>query len=144
MLCIVLAIMSYVYLITSDIYGLHIFKNRNIFYGIPALVLVAALLSLEKDLTDNKFIRFFVKLGEASYAIYLFHYYIVVFFSRIIFVKLLGDNTNSTVEIIKIVITMTVTVIVSIIIYEVVDKPIQNYLRKIMKRKGNKNEEYKI
>lgn len=47
---------------------------RFILWGLPALVIVAGTVGLEKSLPRSKF---FLLLGNASYAIYLTHYFIV-------------------------------------------------------------------
>jgi peptidoglycan/LPS O-acetylase OafA/YrhL len=134
-LLIVLAVLSYMILIFDDIYGLQITNNRNISCGIPALMLVLSLLFLENNIKYNTFIKWIIKLGEASYAMYLFHYHIITFFSRIGFPKIFGNNTSFMLELIKIISVMCITAVFSIIIYEFIDKPIQAYLRGILSKR---------
>jgi peptidoglycan/LPS O-acetylase OafA/YrhL len=75
-----------------------------------------------------------VLLGEASYAMYLFHYHIIAFISRIIFPRVLGNINIFYVEIIKLFFTIAITMIISIYLYKLVDMPIQKGLRKLVKK----------
>jgi peptidoglycan/LPS O-acetylase OafA/YrhL len=135
-----LAVISYAYLVFRDVYHFTIFHNRNIAVGIPAFVLVSALLLLENTIGDNKFVRIGIKLGEASYAMYLFHYHIVTFFSRIAFPKIFGDTHGGGMEVVKLIVAILLTAIISVLIYELVDNPIQKHLRKMLKKyNGRKN-----
>jgi peptidoglycan/LPS O-acetylase OafA/YrhL len=71
---------------------------------------------------------------------YLFHYHIVTFFSRLIFPKIFGNsNGNNMVELIKIILGIGFTIILSILIYELIDKRIQKYLRMMLKKYKNKS-----
>jgi peptidoglycan/LPS O-acetylase OafA/YrhL len=128
------AVMSIAYLVASDIYDLRIFSNRNIYYGIPALTLTVSLLLLEKYIGNNRIVKFGLKLGDASYAMYLFHPFIILFLSRIIFQKIFGNNDNVILELVKLIFALSLTVFFSMLIYDFVDKPIQNYLRSWRKR----------
>jgi peptidoglycan/LPS O-acetylase OafA/YrhL len=113
--------------------GFYFSVNRNLQEGIPSLLLVMALVFIEHYINgNNRCIKFMVLLGEASYAMYLFHYHIIVFLSRIVFPKI-GVN-NVAVELLKLVFTITVTIIISIYVYKLVDKPIQSELRKLIKK----------
>jgi peptidoglycan/LPS O-acetylase OafA/YrhL len=129
-----LAIGSYVFLIFTDFYKFRFSNDRNFYYGIPALLLVMAILFMEENIKENKIIRFGIELGEASYVMYLIHYHVVILLGRVVFNKLLGSNTNSIIELIKIIIAFIVTIIFSILIYRFIDKPIQKYLRNIYKK----------
>jgi peptidoglycan/LPS O-acetylase OafA/YrhL len=122
-------------MVYSEITGFYIIKNRNINYGVPALIMVTAVLLLEDNIKVNSMVKFFVWLGEASYAMYLFHYHIITFFSRLVFPKLFGiNNTNIIVDLIKIIIGIGCTIILSLIIYELIDKQIQKKFRMLFKK----------
>jgi peptidoglycan/LPS O-acetylase OafA/YrhL len=129
-----LAIISYGFMIFCDVYNLRLTMNRNIYYGIPSLVLVISLLFLEKDIKDTRFVRFGIELGEASYVIYLIHYHIVILLARVFFNKIIGPNSILIIEVAKIILAFITTIILGIIIYKFVDKPIQKFLRKMVKR----------
>jgi peptidoglycan/LPS O-acetylase OafA/YrhL len=129
------AVMSIAYLVVSDIYGSRIFSNRNIFYGIPALTLTASLLLLEKYIGNNRIVKLGLKLGDASYAVYLFHLFIIMFLSRIIFPRIFGNVDIFILELVKLILALALTVFFSMLLYDFVDKPIQNYLRSLRKGK---------
>jgi peptidoglycan/LPS O-acetylase OafA/YrhL len=85
-----ISVISLAFLAGSDIMGLYVSVNRNLRYGIPSLVTVTALLYIEKYINgQNRCIRFMVLLGEASYAMYLFHYHIIAFLTQINFPKII-------------------------------------------------------
>jgi peptidoglycan/LPS O-acetylase OafA/YrhL len=132
---IIMAAASFVFLVFSDVCQFYLSSDRNIYYGIPALILTASLLLLEKDIKDNKIIRFGIRLGEASYVIYLIHLHIVFFFSRAVFRKIPAMNGSILIEIIKLIIAFAVTIILGVMIYRFIDKPIQDYFRKALRRR---------
>ncbi|WP_010254897.1 acyltransferase family protein [Treponema primitia] len=136
---IIIAAGSYIFLIYSNASGSHFSKNRNIYYGIPSLLLVTSLLLLEDYIGNNIVIKIFLKIGEASYVMYLFHYHIIAFFSRIVFPVVLGNHRVFTIELIKLIFAIVMTIVISIVLFEFVDKPIQNYLKKVLKRQRSKN-----
>jgi len=131
---IIIAVMSYSYMVYSGITGFKIIKNRNINFGLPALIMVTAVLFLENNIKQNGIIKIFVWLGEASYAMYLFHYHIVIFFSRLVFPKIFGKNENIMIDLVKIIIGISCTILLSLIIYELIDKQIQKKLRVLLKK----------
>lgn len=140
MVFVTMAVISYLYMGYSEITGFSIMKNRNINWGIPALAIVAAVLFLENDIKENRLVKFFVWMGEASYAMYLFHYHIVTFFSRIVFPKTLGTKDgNIIIGLIKITLGIVFTIILSLIIYEMIDKQIQKHLRRLLKKIKNRS-----
>jgi peptidoglycan/LPS O-acetylase OafA/YrhL len=127
-------LISLLYLFLSDIYGIQISKNRNINYGIPCLMLVIGVLGLENYINKNSLlIRLGIELGNASYAMYLFHPFVIYFFQRIIFHKI--NLILPGIGLLKLIISLFMTIFVSILIYRLVDKPIQNILRHIIKMK---------
>jgi peptidoglycan/LPS O-acetylase OafA/YrhL len=132
---VITAAASFFYLIYSDITGFHITGNRNINYGIPSFLIVSSMLLLEKHIKNNAFIKFSAELGEASYAMYLFHPFIILFLSRIIFPKITGNSGSVFINIAEIAAAIGTVIILSIIIYELIDKQIQKYLRRLLKNK---------
>jgi peptidoglycan/LPS O-acetylase OafA/YrhL len=133
----IIGIGSFVFLVGDNIYNWHTVINRNICWGIPALFLVCAFLNLENQIKDNRFTRFCVTLGDASYVLYLFHTFIATFFTRILFVKIIANNSSLITSILLEIIIMSVTVLGSIIIYNVIDKPVQKQLRKVLRLAEN-------
>jgi peptidoglycan/LPS O-acetylase OafA/YrhL len=82
----------------------------------------------------NIIVKFLVLLGEASYAMYLFHYHIIAFLSRVIFPRIIGNDNIFFVEMAKLLFTIIATIMISIYLYKLVDMPIQKGLRKIIKK----------
>jgi peptidoglycan/LPS O-acetylase OafA/YrhL len=121
-------------MIFTDVYDFHLTANRNIYYGIPSLMLVISLLFLEEEIKDNRIVRFGVELGEASYVMYLIHYHIVILLARVVFNRTIGAKSIFIIEIIKIILAFIVTIILSILIYKFIDKPIQKFFRKIIRK----------
>jgi peptidoglycan/LPS O-acetylase OafA/YrhL len=109
-------------------------NNRNVYWGIPALFLVFSFLNMDKQIKENAFVGFWLKLGDASYALYIFHTFIAMFFTRIVFVNMIAGNTSFAVSLILEIIIMASTIFGSIVIYTILDKPIQNYLRGVLKK----------
>ncbi|GHU16170.1 acyltransferase [Spirochaetia bacterium] len=130
-----LAVFSFLFLIFGNKWGIKISVNRNIQTGIPALMLVIALLFFEKYINgNNSIVKFGVKLGDASYAMYLFHPFFIYFFQRLIFPRLIGNNGNLIIEVLKLLISLTITTIGSIFIYKFIDNSIQIQLKKYFKK----------
>jgi peptidoglycan/LPS O-acetylase OafA/YrhL len=134
-LFIFIALITMIYLILD----IHISNNRIIFYGIPSLILVAALLAMEKYIPGNLIVKFGIILGDASYAMYLFHLFVICFLSRVIYPQIFDSNSSFFIELIKLFIALSLTIVFSILINEFVDKPIQVRLRKTIK-KYNENQ----
>ena len=128
-----MAIIGYGSMVFFDITHIHVTGLRHIDYGIPSLLLAAALLTLENNIKDTKVMRGVVKIGEASFVMYLVHYHIVIFFSRCIFNNIISAKNIFIIELVKIAIAFIMTIIISIIIYEGIDKPIQKQLKKFLK-----------
>jgi peptidoglycan/LPS O-acetylase OafA/YrhL len=126
---IMIGLFSLMYLIYSDIGGFRISNNRNIYYGIPSLLLAGSIVLLEKSIKNNRFINFCVALGEASYAMYLFHPFIILFLSRILFPKIIGENGSFIINLIKIITALGAAIGGSMLIYKIIDKPIQSCAR---------------
>jgi peptidoglycan/LPS O-acetylase OafA/YrhL len=126
---------SFFYLIYSDITGFQITGNRNIYYGIPSFLIVSSMVLLEKHIKNNAVIKFLAELGEASYAMYLFHPFIILFLSRIIFPKATGNSGSVIINIAEITSAIGTVIVLSIIIYELIDKQIQKHLRRLFKNK---------
>jgi peptidoglycan/LPS O-acetylase OafA/YrhL len=129
-----IGIICFVYMTGDNIYNWHTIDNRNVYWGIPSLVLVFAFLNLENQIKVNWVIKFFIKIGDASYVLYLFHTFIIMFFTRIVFVKIIVYNDSLLLSIALEVFIMFSTILGSIVIYNTIDKPIQKYLKTVLKR----------
>jgi peptidoglycan/LPS O-acetylase OafA/YrhL len=120
-------------MIFSEVNHFYAFFNRNIYWGIPALILVSSLLFLENSIKNNKIINFIALIGEASYVMYLIHIHIVFFIARYILNKIFGADSIFIIELLKIIIAYAVTITFSIIIYKFIDKPVQILFRNMLK-----------
>jgi exopolysaccharide production protein ExoZ len=121
------------YLILDSVYGWHITGERNIYYGVPSLVIVFAFLNIERLLKHNGAVNLFVKLGDASYSLYLFHILIITFLTRLLFKNIIA-NGNLIISVLLDLIILTICIAGSVIIHNAVDKPIQKLLRNILNR----------
>ena len=122
-----LAIISYGFLAFND-FAKFVSNKEYIFDGIPALILVASILFLEENIKPTRIIQFGVKLGEASYAMYLIHFLMVNFLGKGLN-KIMGANGIFAIELIKVIIAFAITIFFSIMIHRFIDSPIQNYFR---------------
>ena len=101
----------------------YFYTIRSISYGVPACILLIYFLFF---LNDKRFPKIFVTLGDASYCIYLLHPYIVQSFYKIFEIGKHG-------LIIESFFTMIITILVcliSILIYKLIELPINISLRK--------------
>ena len=101
----------------------YFYAIRSISYGVPAFILLIYFLFF---LNDKRFPKIFVTLGDASYCIYLLHPYIVQSFYKIFEIGKHG-------LIIESFFTMIITILVcliSILIYKLIELPINISLRK--------------
>ena len=134
-ICLSIVVICFAYLVGHDIFGITFSENPNLQKGIPSLILVIALLLIEKQINkQNKIVKFMILLGKASYAMYIFHYLIITVFTRIIFKKVLENNNLFFIEMIILLLTIASTIIISIYSYKLIDMPIQKKLRKLMAR----------
>ncbi len=101
----------------------YFYTIRSISYGVPAFILLIYFLFF---LNDKRFPKIFVTLGDASYCIYLLHPYIVQSFYKIFEIGKHG-------LIIESFFTMIIAILVcliSILIYKLIELPINISLRK--------------
>ena len=127
----IIAIISFLFLFFSCIYHLHIADNSNIQVGLPALLFVVSLIGLEKQINSkNTLIKTGLLLGDASYAMYLFHPFCIYFLQRIIF-RVTGLQDNLFIGMFKLMLAL----VFSIYLYKWIDHPIQVLLRKKLLKK---------
>jgi peptidoglycan/LPS O-acetylase OafA/YrhL len=114
-ICSIVIVFCFICLVATDIKGIYFSKNRNINKGIPSLIIIIAFLVIENYINnENKWVKIMVLLGDASYAMYLFHYHVIAFLSRIIFPIIIGNTTVFVIEMINLLFTIFITIIVSI------------------------------
>ena len=98
---------------------------RLIFYGIPSAILIFSILSFEYIRTI-KYNSLLVYLGTLSYSLYLSHV-----FSYKLFLSIIPESFISTNSDLIIVLTILFTIIFSSLIYYVIEKPFEDFSKKL-------------
>lgn len=103
-------------------------------FGLPSIILILALVGLEETdfIKKNSLANLISIVGDASFAIYLSHYYIISGIRKIGFPKLNIINPNKQLEVITILFTCTLA---GLILYVLVDKPLSKYFKKKLQTK---------
>lgn len=126
---------AFIVMIYLDLNESLLWLPRNIRYGIPSLLFVNAFLVLESRINKkNSIIKTGLKLGDASYAMYLFHPFVIYFLSRVVYPKLVGPSKLLFVELGELIFAIILVALVSVLIYEFVDKPSNSFFKKLVKR----------
>lgn len=104
---------------------------RSLAVGVPALMTVAGALCMEGALPGGALTDALVEIGDASYAIYLFHSFVIVAVSRLLLVGLLAHASG----VVRLGVALGVVVLVVLIgvaINRWVDAPVQRWLRRAL------------
>lgn len=102
--------------------------DRLFIFGFPAFFLANAMLMLEPYINkENRFIQTAILIGDASYAMYLAHPFIIYAFIRLIFARF--PTTSIPIQFAELLITLLAVCIVSILIHKKYEKPVMNWLR---------------
>jgi peptidoglycan/LPS O-acetylase OafA/YrhL len=128
-----------IYIQTTDplkikfIFG-NLLESRFIFYGIPSFFLILSCVALEDYISKFKstFISLLVSMGDASYATYLTHWYVIVGCRKILSEQLGLYNFYSVPGFI---ITFIACLITGQIVYKLLDKPMNIMLRAFLIKK---------
>lgn len=108
---------------------------RNIRYGIPALLFVNSFLTMENRISEkNRFVKAGLKLGDASYAMYLFHPFVIYFLLRLVYPKIIGRSSSLITGTMELTVSLVLVALVSVLIYELVDKPMTKFFKKRLKK----------
>lgn len=102
---------------------------RAIKLGIPAIVLVAGLLSIEKSLPK---LRLPLLIANASYSIYLSHIMVIAIL-RYVYPRLGIPTAGLISTLIFVVISLTIATLGGIVCYFVIEKPLLNLSRQFQK-----------
>jgi peptidoglycan/LPS O-acetylase OafA/YrhL len=126
---IITALMSYFLMALIEVTDINI--DRLYVYGLPSVILVLSLTLLEKSMfsKNNIATSILVSIGNASYATYLSHLYVVEGMRKIVSLKL---NLLDIYTPIGVLITLVIALIVGQIIYLICDKPISRYTKKVL------------
>lgn len=122
-----IAIASYLFLIKAETTDLGI--DRLWTWGLSSFLLVGSMIALEPKLKtmDNKFIRVLSVIGDASYATYLGHLYVVEGIRKVIDLRLKLIDFHTP---LGALVTITLSLLVGHIVYLYIDKPVSQFLKK--------------
>jgi exopolysaccharide production protein ExoZ len=101
--------------------------GRVLFWGIPLALIFSAIVSLFRNLPDNRLIKSLEIGGDASYSIYLFHPFAAAGFVYI--AEFVGLNRFMPTEVLILPIAIC-SIIAGYIAYLVMEKPLTTYLHK--------------
>jgi exopolysaccharide production protein ExoZ len=127
-----LGLASFMFLIYANCY-LYTIPMRFWLYGIPALFVTNMALILENKVDlKNWWHRLGVLLGDASYAMYLVHPFVIYAFIRLIFKHVQLDSL--VFRFVELIFTMVVVCAVSVVIYKFFEKPLIAKVKLILDR----------
>jgi peptidoglycan/LPS O-acetylase OafA/YrhL len=125
-----ICIASYVFMAVSEVSNQY--NYRLITYGIPSFLMVFSAVMLESRLKYNQLkapYKILASIGDASYAIYLTHLFVVVGFTKIGFQKMGLINPYTPLGVVCILIS---SLLLGYFLYIKVDKPLHNYFKKLL------------
>lgn len=130
-----LAIAALVWLVVHDLhFGPRYDGYRVLAYGVPSVVLVAASLALEPLIRDGRVTRALIAAGDGSYAIYLFHQFILLFISQVLLASVIA-TAGVPLRIAILLCTILAVILVSIGVDRWIDRPIQRLLKLTLPRR---------
>ena len=130
---ILLGVLGLVFLIYTNLTRDFSEINRNIRTGIPSLLIVGGGLALEPYINPgSRVVKFFSLVGDSSFAMYLFHPFILFGCTRVLFPLIFDSNSSSMMEIFKFLVVTILLVLASIAIYKAIDRPMNDFLRKYL------------
>ncbi len=123
---IILAISSYVFMAFAETFNMRL--NGLLVYGLPSLFLLLSMLNLEHLLTTNQnpAIRLCSHMGDASYATYLSHFYVVELVRKFGFQKYNIIDPYTPWGVAVIVLT---SLLLGHLLYKLIDKPLTRYVK---------------
>jgi len=107
---------------------------RFLLLGLPAFILVLAVTSLEgwiQSIKDSVSVKTLSAIGDASYATYLSHFFVVKGSQRLLWDKLHLFDPHSF---LGTVLVIAISLIIGQGLYQLVDKPLSVYFRKLLNR----------
>lgn len=109
---------------------------RFLQYGLPAALVVAGTLLAEPALPAGKWTTRLVEWGGASYALYLFHPFVILFLSRIVFEDVLAE-AGIGLRLVILLVATALSLVASVVVNRYIDGPIQRRLRGRARRAGS-------
>ena len=121
----IVAVGCYAFMTVAECLGLA--DNRLFWFGIPSFFLLQSALALDRALVvSHPIVRMFTSMGDASYATYLTHWYVIVFVRKILAERLGMIEFYSP---LGALVTLSFVLIVGQIIYGVLDRPLNRWVR---------------
>ncbi|HEY9163052.1 MAG TPA: acyltransferase, partial [Magnetovibrio sp.] len=122
-----IACLSYIFMAYTEVVGTDI--DRVVMYAIPSVALVLSVSALEKSIPSksNSLINFFAAMGDASYATYLSHAFVVEGIRKIVFLQY---NLIDPYTPFGVVVILSASLIVGQVLYVFLDKPLSNHFKK--------------
>ncbi|CAG5073271.1 hypothetical protein DYBT9623_04755 [Dyadobacter sp. CECT 9623] len=128
-----LGVASFVFLLFAD-YLHDPNLTRFILFGIPAFFIANAFLILEEKVNHkNKVHATAILLGDASYAMYLVHPFVIYAFIRLIFVRFKVEGTAF--ELTQLIGTMIIVCLVAVAIHKWFEKPVLKALKSVLDKR---------
>jgi exopolysaccharide production protein ExoZ len=124
-LLVIIGMLSFAFMIYADLY---LDIHRLLRFGIPAMLLANAWLLLEDKFHNNsKLVEVGMLLGDASYAMYLVHPFVIYAFIRVLF-KGVNEN-NLPLYSLELILAMGAVCVVSVLLHKKFEKPVIRLLR---------------
>ena len=129
------AIAIYIFMAVIESYGIE--GNRFILFGLPSFALVICSVKLESIFENSQahITKFLVSMGDASYATYLTHWYVIVGLRKIASEKLGLFDFYSP---IGVFFTLSLALVVGQITYKLADKPLNKLFKNLFNSKISK------
>jgi exopolysaccharide production protein ExoZ len=123
---IILGIGSYLFMALAETFETRL--NGLVVYGLPSLLLLFSMLNLEPLFANSQSsaIRLCSSMGDASYATYLSHYYVVELVRKFGFQKYNMINPYTPMGVAVIVLT---SLLLGQLLYKWIDKPLTRYVK---------------
>ncbi|MEO6283912.1 MAG: acyltransferase [Dyadobacter sp.] len=127
---IVLGVLSFGFLIIADhLYDPRVY--RFLVFGIPAFFVTNMFLVLERRVNPkNKLHALAILLGDASYAMYLVHPFVIYAFIRLVFKRFKVEGIAF--ELTELIVTLIIVCLVSIAIHRWFEKPVMKKLKRLL------------
>jgi peptidoglycan/LPS O-acetylase OafA/YrhL len=124
---------SFVFLLYADyLYDPNL--TRFLLFGIPAFFIANAFLILEEKVNrQNKVHSTAILLGDASYAMYLVHPFVIYAFIRLVFSRLKVESLEF--ELAQLIVTMIVVCVVAVLIHKWFEKPVLKALKSVLDKR---------
>jgi peptidoglycan/LPS O-acetylase OafA/YrhL len=125
------AIASLAYISMAVAESNHVDSNQVLVYGIPSMLLVFSAVRLEGQFSAaaNRLRTRLASIGDASYATYLSHFYVVEGIKKTLFAKAHGLNSHAPWAVLLV---MSLALLVGQLVYIYVDKPLSVRLKKTL------------